>query len=47
MIHHGDGTNCLTLVEGSDVLTIDECIGSLAQQWFAEPLGLPDLTDEE
>lgn len=35
--HHNDGKNCLTLQEGTDQLTIDECDGSEVQQWLMEP----------
>ncbi|XP_031622984.1 polypeptide N-acetylgalactosaminyltransferase 13-like [Contarinia nasturtii] len=33
LIKHSTGKNCLTLQDDSDLLTIEECDGSLAQQW--------------
>lgn len=35
--HHNSGKNCLTIQDETDVLTIDECDGSDAQQWFVGP----------
>ncbi|XP_055295467.1 polypeptide N-acetylgalactosaminyltransferase 13-like [Sitodiplosis mosellana] len=39
LIRHQDtkGRNCLTLQEETDVLTIEECDGSEAQQWYMAP----------
>lgn len=36
-ILHSNGENCLTLTEGSDVLTIAPCEGEIAQQWYVGP----------